>query len=83
MEEILKKLLFAPLQTETHFLFERTAGVQHLYVLLTLAATRNVIFRWEKSCGGGVYERTHNIVPNMSRNGVCVMTAPFGPTSGW
>ena len=33
MEEILKKLLFAPLQTEAHFLFERTAGVQHLCVL--------------------------------------------------
>ena len=34
MEEILKELLFAPLQTEAHFLFERTAGVQHLCVLL-------------------------------------------------
>ena len=34
MEEILKKLLFAPLQTEAHFLFERAAGVQHLCVIL-------------------------------------------------
>ena len=34
MEEILKILLFAPLQTGAHFLFERTAGVQYLCVLL-------------------------------------------------
>ena len=34
MEEIVKILLFAPLQTEAHFVFERTAGVQHLYDLL-------------------------------------------------
>ena len=34
MVEILKTLLYAPLQTEAHFLFERTTGVQHLCVLL-------------------------------------------------
>ena len=34
MEEILKILLFAPLQTEANFLFERITGVQHLCVLL-------------------------------------------------
>ena len=34
MEEILKILLFATLQTEAGFLFERTAGVQHLCFLL-------------------------------------------------
>ena len=34
MEAILKKLPFAPLQTEAHFLFEKTAGVQHPCVLL-------------------------------------------------
>ena len=34
MVKILKIFLFAPLPTEAHFLFERTAGVQHLCVLL-------------------------------------------------
>ena len=34
MVEILKILIFAPLQTDAHFLFERTAGVQHLCVLI-------------------------------------------------
>ena len=31
MEEYVKILLFVPLQPEDHFLFERAAGVQHLY----------------------------------------------------
>ena len=34
MEEVLKILLFSPLQSEDHPLFERTAGVQHLRGLL-------------------------------------------------
>ena len=42
-EEILKILLFVPLQTEDHFLFKRTAGVQHLWVLLD-SVTKAVIF---------------------------------------
>ena len=35
METILKEfLLFAPLQTEAHFIFERPADVKHLFDLL-------------------------------------------------